>query len=76
MFSKGTQTFDFIKHNIIHILAYKVNSTQINEGLIMFFANSRIYIFFIIWVNCEQYGKNQYKEKEENQHRSVFKVLR
>ena len=47
-----------------------------NRGLIMFFTNSGIFFFIIIWLNCEQHGKNQYKEKEENQHNSVFEVLR
>ena len=28
-----------------------------------------------IFLNCEQYGKNQYKKKERNQQSSVFKVL-
>ena len=44
----------------------------------MFFGNSRIYIYTVFrfiyiyiyikisWLNCEQYGKNQYKEKEDN----------
>ena len=29
----------------------------------------------ISWLSCEQHGKNQYKEKEENQPSSVCKVL-
>ena len=47
-----------------------------NGDLIMFFTNSRIFFFIIIWLNCEQHGKNQHKEKEEKQHNSVFEVLR
>ena len=39
----------------------------------MFFGNSRIRFFKIIWLHCEQYGNNQYKH---NQYSSVFKVLR
>ena len=43
MFSKDTQPFDSIKCNLIQKLAYKVKYiSQINGGLIMFFANSRI----------------------------------
>ena len=42
----------------------------------MFFANSRVRFFKISWFDCDQYGKNQYKKKEHNQHSSVFKVLR
>ena len=30
---------------------------------------------FLKLVNCEQYGRNQYKKKEHNQHSSVYKVL-
>ena len=39
----------------------------------MFFASSRIRFS---WLDCEQYGKKQYKKKEHNQHTSMFKVLR
>ena len=42
----------------------------------MFFENSRLRFFKISWLICEQYGKNQYKKKEDNNHSSVFKVLR
>ena len=41
----------------------------------MFFGNWRIRFSFLCWLNCEQYGKNQYNKKEHNQHSSVFKVL-
>ena len=37
---------------------------------------SRTVFFKISWLDCEQYGKNQYKKKEHNQHSSAFKVLR
>ena len=37
IFSKDTQPFDFIKHNVIWKLAYQVKySSQINGGLIRF----------------------------------------
>ena len=73
IFSKGTQPFDFTKHNLIRELAYKVKYIiQINRGLIMFFRNSRITFFKISWLNCGQYGKNHYKEKEDNQHISML----
>ena len=37
---KGTQPFDFIKRNVIRKVAHKVKYiSQINGGLIMFFAN-------------------------------------
>ena len=42
--------------------------SQINGGL-MFFVSARIR-------NFVQYGKNQFKRKEHNQHSSAFKVLR
>ena len=65
MFSKCTQTCDFIKTNVIWKLTYKVKYiTQINGGFIMFFRNSRVRFF----------GLNQYEKKEDNQHNSVFKV--
>ena len=65
--SKDTQPFDFIKYNIIPKLAYKVkNISQINVALIMFFRNLRLRFLKISWLNCEQYGKNQYKKKEHN----------
>ena len=47
MFSKGTQTFDFIKRNVIRKLAHKVKYIdQINGGLIMIFRNPRVKFFF------------------------------
>ena len=77
IFSKATQPFDFIKWNIIWKLGYKVKYiSQISRTLIMFFTNSRIKLFKISSLDCAQYRKNQYKEKEHNQHSSVFKVLR
>ena len=76
IFSKGTQPFDFIICNVIQKSAYKVKYiSQINGGLIMFFASSRLRFFKISWHNYEQYGKDQHKKKEHNQHSSVFKVL-
>ena len=42
----------------------------------MFFGNSRMWRFKIIWFYYEQYGKNQYKKNAHNQHNSVLKVLR
>ena len=43
-FSKGMQTFNFIKLNIIRKLANKVkNISQINGGLSCFFGNSRTF---------------------------------
>ena len=65
-----------IESNVIHILAYKVKYSQINEGLICFLQIQEYIYFLIIWFNCEQHGKNQQKEKEKNKHRSKFKVLR
>ena len=59
IFSKATQPFDFIKHNIIQNLAYKVNISQINVGSIW---NLRIRFFQNSWLDCEQYEKNQWKE--------------
>ena len=47
MFSKGTQSFDFIKPNVIRKLAHKVKYIdQINSGLIMIFRNPRVRFFF------------------------------
>ena len=37
--------------------------------------NNKIF-FKISWLDCEQYGKNQYKKKDHKQHSSVYKVLR
>ena len=31
---------------------------------------------FVIWFDCESYGKNQYKKKQYKQHSSVFKELK
>ena len=75
IFSKSTQPFDFIRRNIIWKLTYKVKYiNEINEVLIIFFANSGIRFFKLSWLDCEQYGKNQNEEKEHNQHSSVFSV--
>ena len=41
----------------------------------MFFASVRIRFFKISWLDCEQYGKNQHKKKEHNEHGSVFKLF-
>ena len=77
IFSKVTQLFDSFKHSIIWKLAYKVKYiSQINRSLITFFGNSRIRLFLNKWLDCEQYGKNQYKKKEYGQLSSMFKVLR
>ena len=59
VFSKGTQTFDFIKHNKIYILTYKVKYSQTNESFDHVFYKFKNIYFLIIWLNCEQYGKNQ-----------------
>ena len=76
MCSKGIQSFDFIKPNVIRKLSNKIKYiSQINGGLIMFFGNLRIRYFWISWLNCEQYGKNQYKKKEHNQQFSVQSVM-
>ena len=45
-------------------------------GLIMLFGNSRIKFSEIIWLDSESYGKNQYMEKEYNQHCSVLKEFK
>ena len=43
IFIKGTQTFDFMKPNVIWKLTYKVKYiSQITGGLIMFLGNSGI----------------------------------
>ena len=61
LFSKATQPSDFIKPNVIRKLAYKVKYIgQINGGLIMFFRK-----FENSWLDCEKYGMNQYKKKEQ-----------
>ena len=41
----------------------------------MFFASSRLRILKFSWHDYEQYGKDENKKKEHNQHDSVFKVL-
>ena len=75
IFSKGTQSFDFIKRKVIRKLSYKFKCiSQINGCLIMFFGNSRVRFLKISWLDCGQCGKNQYKKKEHNQHSSVFSV--
>ena len=74
IFSKDTQSFDFIKLNVVRKLAYKVKYS-INVGMIMFFENFRKRFLLISWLDCEQYRKNQYKKQERNQYISVFKEL-
>ena len=39
----------------------------------MYFGNSRTKFSYIIWHDCEPYGKNQCKKKEYNQHNLGFK---
>ena len=72
IFSKGTQSFDFIKSDIIWKLTYEVKYiSQINGGL-MFSRNLRTRFFKLvgtIW-------KESIQKKEHNQHSLVFKVLR
>ena len=76
IFSKATQPFDFIKTNIIRKLAFKVKCiSQINGGLISFFRKFANKIFKITWLDCEYFGKNQYKKKEHNQQFSVQSVM-
>ena len=41
----------------------------------MFFGNLKKRFLKIIWLDCEQYGKNLYKKKEHNQNSSVFLLL-
>ena len=53
--------------------AYKVKYISQINGSLMFFASSRLIFFELSWHDCEQYGKDQYKKKEHNQHGSVFK---
>ena len=36
------------------------------------FKNSKIKFSYIIWLDCEPYGKNQYKKKEYSQKSSMF----
>ena len=47
---------------------------QTDGGLIMFFRKK----FQICWLDYEQYGRNKYKKKEQEQelYSSLFKVLR
>ena len=67
IFSKGTKLFDFMKRNIVWRLVYKVKCiSHINEGLIMFFGNSRIRFFKIGWLDCGQCRKNQYRKTERD----------
>ena len=68
IFSKATQPFDFMKHNVIRKLAYKVILAKLIEVWPCFFGNSRIRLLKISWLDCEQYKKNQYKKKEHYQH--------
>ena len=42
----------------------------------MCFGSVTTRFFSISWFDCEQYGKNQCKKKEHNQHSLVFNVLR
>ena len=44
----------------------------------MFFENSGIRFFEISWLDCEQYGKNQYKKNNtiESTISSIVNVLR
>ena len=42
----------------------------------MFFRKLENKVIKISWLDYGQCGKNQYKKKEDNQHSSVFKVLR
>ena len=73
IFSKATQPFDFIKPNVIRNLAYKVKYIrEIVRGLI---EHLRMRFFKIIWRDCEQYGKNQYKKKEHNQQFSAHNIM-
>ena len=66
IFSKGTEPFDFVKKNVIQKSAYKVKYiSQINRGF-MFSASSRLRSFYLSWHYCKQYGKDQYKRKEQN----------
>ena len=66
IFSKGTEPFDFVKNNVIQKSAYKVKYiSQINRGF-MFSASSRLRSFYLSWHYCKQYGKDQYKRKEQN----------
>ena len=41
----------------------------------MFFGNSKIRFFKTSWLDCEQYGENHYKKKEQNQHNSTLVKL-
>ena len=43
---------------------------------IMFFGNSIRFLKLVGLIVNKQFGKNQYRKKEQNQHSSVFKVLR
>ena len=55
------------------ISSYKVKYiSQVNVGLIW---NLRIRFFQISWLDCEQHGKNQYKQKEHNRQLSVHSVM-
>ena len=61
-FGKGAQPFDFIKCNVICKSAYKFRYiTEINGGLLLLYGNWRIKFFWNNWLDCEQYGKKQYK---------------
>ena len=45
-------------------------------GSFMFFGNSGIKCPSTIWLDCEPYGKNQFKKKEYNQHSPRFKEFK
>ena len=56
-----------MKRNIVRRLVNKFKCiSHINESLIMFFENLRIRFFKIGWLDCGQWGKNQYKKTDRN----------
>ena len=66
MFSKNTEPFDFIKCNVIQKLAYEVKYIdEINGGLIVFQKFESKSFWKISCLDCEYYGKNQYKTKKK-----------
>ena len=70
-FPKATHPFDFIILNVIRKLAYKVKCiSEINRSL-FFFRNLGIRLFIFFGLDCEQYGNNQYKKKD-NTHARVM----
>ena len=63
IFSKATEPFDFIKHNIIRNSAYMVKYiSQINRGL-MFFTGSRLR-FFIMLARLRTIWKGSIQERK------------